>query len=554
MGANDDLAARLLAPGAPFELAEETVLGERMRVFRSRPPSLRALLLRSSELGAREYLVFGERRLTYADHARLVCGFAAALRERFGVRKGDRVAILAANRCEWIVAFWATVSLGAIAVAMNAWWAGDEILYGLEDTEPRVLVADEKRLARVAGSALRAQVVPIEEELERAARAHLEAPFPAAPLDEDDPAVILYTSGTTGRAKGATLTHRNLLGLVSIQAFHGARLLALAGAPPAPPAPPPTLLSANPLFHVSGLCAGAVTHLAFGARSVWLTGKFDAEATLRLIEREHVAGWAPHGSMAYKVIHHPRWREFDLSSVRTLGSGGAPVTAAIQEGLGQVFPHARAAMGIGYGLTEGTGLATLCYGEELARHPDSVGRPLPTVELAIRDSEGRTLPEGEEGEIWLRGPLVMLGYWRRPEETRQAIGAGRWLRTGDVGTLDEGRLTIASRKRDLILRGAENVFPAEIERRLAEHVDVVEAAVVGADSVELGQEVMAVVVLRAGARVGKEELARWVAEKLAYYKVPSRWELRGAPLPRNASGKVQKQLLVHGGQSDLLEE
>jgi long-chain acyl-CoA synthetase len=552
-----DVEARLTAPGAPFEVCEEPVLGETMRVFRRRARSLGEILERSRAFGDAEYLVFGDTRITYAAHLRRVASVAAVLRDQFGVGKGDRVAILAANRPEWIVTFWAAVSLGAVAVGMNGWWVADEILHGIRDAAPAVLVADRKRLDRVRGVELGVPVVEMESDfgalLSRAPGASLQG----VAVDEDDPAAILYTSGTTGRPKGAVSSHRNILALLMLQAFHGARISAAiprASAPPPAPPGPPVLLSANPLFHVSGLYSGAVAHLAFGARSVWSAGRFDAGATLSLIARERVTGWAPHGPMARRLLDHPDRGQTDLSSLRTLGTGGAPVPADLIEALREAFPAARPALTVGYGLTEGTALATMSFGDELAAYPGSAGRPMPTVDVEIRDAEGRALPEGEEGEITLRGPLVMLGYFRNPGATAESIGPGRWLRTGDVGVMRGGRLYVSSRRRDLILRGAENVYPVEIEQRLVAHPSVEEAAVVGVESRELGQEVKAIVVPRAGASIDVEALVRWVGETLAYYKVPSRWEVRAEPLPRNASGKVMKYALDEGGERAGLAE
>lgn len=547
-----EVDAELTREGAPFELADEVVLGEVMPVFLRRPRALRELLTRSvAEFGDREFLVQGPARMTFAEHAAHVAEVAALLAED-GVGPGDRVAILGENSLAWIVAFFATTSLGASAVAMNAWWAAEELRFGLSDSAPKVLLVDEKRAARLGAAPAGVRVRSLATLLSDA-RGRDGAPAP--PIAEDDPAVILYTSGTTGRSKGAVLSHRNLLGLVSIQSFQGARLARLMGAPPgwAPPTPP-CLLSANPLFHVSGLAAGVVAHLAWGAKSVWNAGKFDPTQTLELIERERVTGWAPHGSMAYRVVNHPDRARYDLSSVKSLGSGGAPVTPEIQRALRDAFPSVTLAMGVGYGLTEATALATLNFGEHLQRHPTSVGAPLPTVQLAIRDADGRELPPGEEGEITLRGPLVMLGYFRRPEETAAMFLPGRWLRTGDVGRVEDGRLYVSTRKRDLILRGAINVSPSEIEARLAAHPDVAEAAVIGVDSVELGQEVKAIVVPRDGATLDVEALRAWVAATLAYFKVPAHWEVRTEPLPRNATGKIMKYLLQSGDASPLVED
>ncbi len=220
----------------------------------------------------------------------------------------------------------------------------------------------------------------------------------------------------------------------------------------------------------------------------------------------------------------------------------------------EVFPNARSQMGLGYGLTEATGMATINFGQDLLDHPDSVGCPLPTVALEIRDAAGRALPEGSEGEIFTRSPLVMREYWRRPDASRESLRPGGWLRTGDVGRLEGGLLYINSRKRDLILRGAENIYPAEIEHRLEAHVGVREAAVVGVAHEELGQEVKAIVVPRDGVRLDSEELARWVADALAYFKVPAHWELREEPLPRNASGKVMKHVLTGREENRFIEE
>ncbi|UCE87807.1 MAG: acyl--CoA ligase, partial [Deltaproteobacteria bacterium] len=425
----------------------------------------------SASFGDREYIVYEDRRIGFAEHARVVASVARALSERFGVRKGDRVAILAANCPEWIVTWWASVSLGAIAVGLNGWWTGDEIRYGLDDAEPRVLFGDRKRLARLTGAPPRVPVVEFETEFGDLSRFDADASLPDTPIDEDDPATILYTSGTTGRPKGAVNTHRGIIALNGIQFFHGVRMmLAARDAPREDPVPPPCALVTNPLFHVSGLYTGAVTTLAGGVKTVWTSGRFDPVRVMQLIERERVTSWGPMGTMVHRVMTHPAVETYDLSSLRNIGSGGAPVSAALQAQMRSVFPHVRRALGVGYGLTECTALATLNYGEELERHPDSVGRPLATVQIEIRDADGKPVPEGCEGEIHIKGPLVMRGYWRRPRETADVILPGRWLRTGDWGRLDDGRLYVNSRKRDLILRGAENIYPIEIEQRLGPDV------------------------------------------------------------------------------------
>jgi acyl-CoA synthetase (AMP-forming)/AMP-acid ligase II len=471
------------------------------------------------------------------------------------VGPGDRVAILAANCPEWIVSFWATVSLGAIAVGLNGWWVRDEILYALGDCEPRLLLGDRKRLARIEGAQLPFPVLEIESDFESLWRHDPDASLPEVPIHPDDPATILYTSGTTGRPKGAVNTHRNIVGLTRIQIFHGVRNFLRRAAEGAPPQPTANCALVNtPLFHVSGLYSGVVTLLATGVKTVWPTGRYDPVAVMQWIERERVTNWGPMGTMIHRLVRHPDVGRYDLSSLIMVGSGGAPISAELQARLREVFPNARANMGVGYGLTEGTALATLNHGPDLEAHPDSVGRPLPTVALEIRGPGGEALGEGEEGEIHLRGPLVMREYWRRPRETAETILPGRWLRTGDIGRVENGLLFLNSRKRDLILRGGENVYPAEIELCLEAHPEVGEAAVLGVDHAELGQEVMAVVVPAAGARPDPEKLRAWVAERLAYYKVPAHWELRAEPLPRTASGKVMKHVLRGTSENPFVDE
>jgi acyl-CoA synthetase (AMP-forming)/AMP-acid ligase II len=541
----------LCGPDGPFASEEAFVLGERIRVFRNRVPSLRALVEFSEAFGDREYIIYEDRRITYADHRRAVASVAQALYEEHGVRKGDRIAILSANNPEWIVTFWAAVSLGAIAVGLNGWWVADEILFGIKDSEPKVLVGDEKRLARLQGIPLSIPVIQIEQDFGALWNHSTSASLTTEPIAEDDPACILYTSGTTGPPKGVVNTHRNIIALIGIQMFHGLRTLQCRNL--APPEAPASLVT-SPLFHVSGLYAGAVIALATGIKSVWMKGRFDPVRAMQYIQNEAVTNWGPMNTIAYRFVHHPSVRDYDLSSVTSVGSGGAPMSRDLQDRLRQVFPGAGDSAALGYGLTECTALATLNFGEELREKPYSSGRPLPTVEVEIRDPLGEPVDEGIDGEIHIRGPNVMLEYWRLPEETRKTLLAGRWLRTGDMGRLEAGHLVINSRARDLILRGSENIYPAEIENRLLAHPEVAEAAVVGVEHPELGQEVKAIIVPRPSVTPGQEALAAWVGETLSYYKVPTHWEIRREPLPRNAVGKVMKHLLDRNEDNPFQED
>jgi acyl-CoA synthetase (AMP-forming)/AMP-acid ligase II len=553
-----EMRARLTGPGAPFEIVEETVLGERMRVFKNRPRSLRELLAASAAHGEKEYLVQGERRVRYAEHLRLVAALAAALRERYGIGKGDRVAILAENRVEWPLSFWATMSLGGIVAALNGWWTADEIAYGVADSAPKLLIADRKRLAR-AGR-LDVPVLEIESGFEELLAHAPDAALPDDPIDEDDPAVILYTSGTTGRPKGAVASQRSIIGFVQTTTLSGAESVladVMAGRAKMPdPAnrPQVVFLATPPMFHMSGLYANIVLQLSMGGKLVIRPGRFDPEALLQLIEKERVTAWAALGSMGPRVATHPSLEKYDRSSVENVGFGGAPTTEAVQELIRRAFPNAKSNLGIGYGSSESISTAATIRGAEYDLYPTSAGRPVATVEIEIRDSEGKPVPEGVEGEIHLRSPYVMLGYWNKPEATRETIKPGRWLATGDIGRLESGLLYINSRARDMILRNAENVYPAEIENRLEKHPAVREAAVYGVDHPEWGQEVKAVIVPEPGAKPDPAELARWCGETLAAYKVPTQWEIRAEPLPRNPSGKILKNVLAGEASSAFVEE
>jgi acyl-CoA synthetase (AMP-forming)/AMP-acid ligase II len=556
----EEAEARLTAPGAPFETVEEDVLGERMLVFKNRHRSLRDLLAASAKHGdppgSAEYVCFDDgRRLTFAENIAIVGSVAAALRDRYGIGPGDRVAILGANSLEWLLTLWATVSLDAIAVAMNGWWQEDEIRYGLDLTRPKLLVADEKRLARVAGGrdALDIPVVVMETDFD-ALRDHAPgAPLPDVPIDEDDPAVVMFTSGTTGRPKGAISTHRNLISFIQMSFFSGARDGLMKPPPPAPP-PPTVSICSSPMFHVSGLQSAILAGAASGAKTVWTTGRFDPKKVLDLAVQEGATRLGGITTQLWRIIEHPDFESYDLSRVTSSGGGGSVFSPELQRTVREKIPTAAHAFNVGYGSTETGGLATMATNDMLVEHPDCVGRPLPTSAVAIFDDDGKPLPDGEVGHVCIRGPNVTPGYWDNPKATDDAFFDGRWLKSGDFGYLRDGLLYLATRARDMIIRGGENIYPIEIENRLDEHPDIAEVAVVGVDHRTLGQEVKAIVVARPGARLDADDVRAFVGETLAYYKVPTYVEIRDEPLPRNATGKVMKHVLLGEAENTFVEE
>lgn len=554
--------AMLTGPGGFFEIVTENVGGMEMGVVASPHQSLRDLLAASANHGgdgsARYYLFDDGRSATFAqniDHAGAV---AAALTQRYGVEPGDPVGLLGSNQPGWIQGFWGTVSAGAVAVAMNGWWKGDEIRYGLELTGPKVLIADRRRMERLDGDP-GVPVIAMDSDPDATATidglvdAYAGTPLPSSPIAIDDPAAILFTSGTTGRPRGAVQTHRNFFSYLTCAYMIGARqFLRFPGESMDVGGP---TLACSPLFHVSGLHACAVMAVGAGINHLWTTGRYDAEKILRLTEEHGIARWGGVTTQLWRLVEHPRLADYDTSSVVSIGGGGSVWSPELQEICRTALPHARVSVTIGYGLTESSGLATSAADDVLRDHPDSVGYPLPIVGVRIADDGGRELDEGEVGNVCLSGPMITPGYWNDPAATAETIRDG-WLRTGDYGYVRDGLLFLVSRRSDLIIRGGENIYPTEIEQRLDAHPSVSESAVVGVEHRELGQEVKAVVVVDdeqpAENLVG--ELKAWVAATLADIKVPAHWELRTEPLPRNATGKILKQVVQGDAAYDFVEE
>ncbi|KAA0918338.1 class I adenylate-forming enzyme family protein [Dietzia sp. ANT_WB102] len=527
--------AAVTAPGRPFELTEEEVRGHRMQVFRHRRRSLGQVLNDSADFGDREYLVSGDLRLTFSEHHTRVASVSRMLTEEYGVVKGDRIAIFAANSAEWVMTFWAATSIGAVVVGMNAMWSAREAAYALELCTPALIVADEKR--RTLLDAPGVPVLSTETDIPRLSLAVADPETPDTEIDEDNPAVIIFTSGTTGRPKGATHSHRNVIAAADYFGVNDA-----ASAEMGIPRPEQRrVLLIAPLFHMMSLHNLVVPRLVFGDAVIVYPGKFDIDRALRLIEAERVTQWGMVPTMATRLVGHGDLSSYDLSSLTAISLGTAPSSPGLKAALREMLPVAAASLGTTYGLTESSSAATIASAADLERYEDSVGTPVVTMQVEIRDRDGVPVPDGVEGEIHLRGPLVMLGYWNDPEATAKALDAEGWLRTGDIGVMIDGHLRIRSRRSDLIIRAGENVYPAEVEAVLLEHPDVRDCAVVGAPHEDLGQEVAAVVVT--AGDISESDLDDFMRERIARYKVPSRWVLTQDDLPRNATGKVVRHRL-----------
>ncbi|MGQ0802269.1 MAG: class I adenylate-forming enzyme family protein [Actinomycetota bacterium] len=553
----DPVVQELTAPGGPFEIVMEPVLGVPLHVYRDRLGSLRDIIAMADGRAGVDFLVQGDRRLTYADHNALVRRVAAAFVQR-GIGHGDRVAVLSANNVEWVVLFWAAAAIGAVVVPLNAWWKAEELRFGLEDSGARLLFCDRRRwdVAREIVSelpALEHVLVMDLDEPEGAARPGVEllagddpGVLPDAPVAEDDIVAILYTSGTTGRPKGATVTHRQAVANLQ-NIFCLAMVAAKKGAtPPGAGADQQAALLVVPLFHVTGCLATMTLCYASGAKLVLMPpGKFDPDEAMATIERERVTNIGGVPTVMWRIVEAPTLEKYDLSSVKRIGYGGAPAPPELVARIDEVFPSARTTLSTAYGLTETASIATSNAGDDYLTHPGSVGRPAPQVEIKVTDEDGNEVPVGETGEIWLRGPTVMLrGYWNRPDATAEAVSEDGWFRSGDIGRFDaDGFLYLVDRAKDMIIRGGENVYCVEVEQVLFEHPDVIDAAVVGAPHRELGEEVKAIVQLRDGATATGADIRAFCSEHLASFKVPEYIELRDEPLPRNPAGKVLKNLL-----------
>lgn len=547
--------ALLTAPGATFEMETVPIRGVPTRVWKNAPPTLRRLIEAGRAHGDRPFTIYQDERVSYEATFRAVAALAAHL-HALGVAKGDRVALAMRNLPEWPAAFFAIVSLGAIAVPLNAWWTGAELAYGLSDSGAKVLIVDGRRHERLLDHyeglpALEHVLVarargPLEgkaarlEDVIGTPKDYASLPdraLPEAEIAPDDEAGIFYTSGTTGTPKGALGTHRNITTNILSGGYSSARAWLRRGETPPEPEPKSMLL-VIPLFHVTALSAVMMGAIATGSALIFMR-KWEPVEAMAIIEREKVTMTGGVPTIAWQLLEHPERGRFDLSSLESIAYGGAP---AAPELVRRIYTEFGALPGSGWGMTETMATVTSHSGEDYLNRPDSCGPPVATADLKIMSEDGsRELPTGEIGELWARGPMIVKGYWNRPEATAETFVDG-WVRTGDLARLDEeGFCYIIDRAKDIVIRGGENIYSIEVESVLYAHPAVTDCALIGIPHRTLGEEPAAVVHLAPEMQASERELQEWVGRHLAAFKVPVSIRFVSETLPRNANGKILKR-------------
>lgn len=555
--------ATLTAPGARFEMIDVVSNGFATRTWKNAPGTLRDLFLLARAHNDRLFMVYEDDRVTYEAFCRATLLLAKELQAQ-GVQKGDRVAIVMRNLPEWPVAFFAASLCGAIATPLNAWWTASELAYGLENSGAKVALVDGERLVRIVDqldalpALKRVYVARNENGIAHARVTDLQsvigapnswaqlpnAAMPDVQLDPNDDATIFYTSGTTGKPKGAVGTHLNMMtNTLTGACVQNRSFLRRGEKPPAvnPNDPPKVVLLVVPLFHVTGFNAWMVPVMFLGNRLVMMR-KWDAEKAMQLIERERVtqAGGVP--TIAWQLIEHPAREKYDLSSLMFVSYGGAPSAPELVRRIKSVFPQAYAMNG--WGMTEVSGGFMGNHAEDYEQRPDSCG-PAPAVgEIRVMNPEGtQVLAAGEVGELWVKGPQVIKGYWNLPQATAETF-VGGWVKTGDVARIDaDGFCFLVDRAKDMLIRGGENIYCIRVESALYEHPAVMDAAVVGIPHRTLGEEPGAIVHLKPGAQATEEEIRAFVAARLAAFEVPVKVKFWNEPLPRNPAGKILKKEL-----------
>ncbi len=550
------------APESPLAIEDTEIRGVTYKTWKNAPKTLGEMFALGEPWGAHDYIVLDEDRVTFAAHRKAAQKMAAQL-ILDGVKPGDRVAIVARNLPEWSAVFWGAVLAGAIVTPLNAWWTGAELEYGIADSGSKIVIADGERWVRIEPQLANCPAVekiyvcrapgPIDNPKVTMLETVLGKPndwvnlplgaVPGVRLDPDGDVAIFYTSGTTGKPKGAIVTHRNIISNIVNALSAQARSFLRRGE--MPPMPDPTLprkatLLSVPFFHATGCFAVMIPAMAAGSKLV-LQRKWDADQALGLIEREKInsAGGVP--TIAWQIVEHPRFDEFDLSSLEIVSYGGAPSAPELVRRLKERFPKMQP--GQGWGMTETSATATSNFGEDYIRKPSSCGVPAMTGEAKIMSPDEKELPTGEVGELWYKGPIVVRGYWGKPEATAETFVDG-WVKTGDLARIDdEGFIYIVDRAKDMLIRGGENIYCVEVENAIYDHPAVMDAAVVGRPHKVLGEEPIAIVHLKPDHSATEGEIRAHVATKLAAFKVPVQVIFIPENLPRNANGKIMKKEL-----------
>jgi acyl-CoA synthetase (AMP-forming)/AMP-acid ligase II len=549
------IAAAHKAPGAPLATETISIDGQELDVFANVPANLYELYQLGLEAADQTFLVYQEERLSFSESLDIALRMARVLKEKYAIELGDSVAICARNSPEWCIAYMAITAMGAIAVPMNSWWKGPELKFGLTDSDSKLIFLDPARLNLVKPfiEDLDVQVVMIKPEenssygefyqLARAVQPLSNKEFAQIQVLPEDKASIMYTSGSTGMPKGVLSTHRSIINALYTWKFvkeitEILRPELVDGNPEYPPA----LLANVPLFHVTGSHAQFLASFIYLRKFVMMY-KWDADVALQLIEQERISVFHGVPTMAWEIMQSPKFAATDLSSLRAVQSGGAPRPPEHLNMIMQKFPDA-AVPGLGYGLTETNAIGAIISGKFYASRPNSTGRPTPPVtSVKIVDESGKTLEDGQVGEICIKGPTVMKGYWNNPEATAEVIKDG-WFHSGDIGMLDElGFLIILDRAKDIVIRGGENIGCAEVEYAISEHPEVNEVSVYGIPDERLGEMPCASIMLQEGSTLSDEQLTSFLSSRIASFKIPERFYFQYEQLPRIATGKIAKKEL-----------
>jgi len=542
--------------GTPFELTKTQVRGVPMEVFKNAPPNLALALQSARGHGDATFLIYEGERYSFSRVMDEVDGLCHALVHDYGVKKGDRVAVAMRNYPEWIISFAAIVSIGAINVSFNAWWTEDEMDFALKDSGATVLIGDQQRIdtahhacrelgVRMLVARPEREVGPDIDEWSSVVKPGMGAIV--ADIGPDDDCTILYTSGTTGRPKGAVSTHRAVVS--SLLAFSArSQVLALASDPDekmlAAGPHPTSFILIVPLFHVTGCVPVMLSCFVAGLKLV-IMYKWDAGKALPIIEGERITNFVGVPTQSWDLVNHPDFDKFDTSSLKAVGGGGAPAPATLVDKVAKSIRGGGPQLG--YGMTETNAFGPGNAGKFYISRPTSTGRSTRPMQLAVWDPvTKKPLGANEYGEIMMSGPMLIRGYWNRPDATAETIEDG-WLHTGDGGYIDDdGFLFIKDRIKDMILRGGENVFCTEVEGSIYEHPAVHEAAVFGLPHERLGEEVAVAIKPNDGVPFTAEDLWKFLDGKISSFKVPNHVVIINEPLPRNAAGKFLKTALRDG--------